>query len=90
MTIHEKLERLTRFASRSAVSKAAGFGTATLATTLARRSGVTTDMAAAFARVLGVDPAWLMDDRRSWPPLMVPDISERSESREANEPIRAA
>lgn len=69
MTIHDKIERLTRFASKGAISRAAGLGYTTLNAIVARKSAVTTKTAIALARVLGVDAGWLMDDAKGWPPV---------------------
>jgi len=71
MTIHEKIERLTQLSNRSAVSKAAGLGSSSLTTMLYRKSDVAASSAASLARVLGVDPGWLIDDTREWPPVRV-------------------
>lgn len=71
MTIHEKLTRLTRFGSKSAICKEAGLGITTLTNLLARKSNVTIGTAMALARVLQVDAGWLMNDGAPWPPVRV-------------------
>jgi plasmid maintenance system antidote protein VapI len=71
MTIHEKLERLTRLMNRKAVCEAAAIGPMTLGNILHRKSSVMAPTALALARVLGVDPGWLIDDSKGWPPVRV-------------------
>lgn len=67
MTIHQKLERLLRFSSKTAVSRAAGLGASTLGAILARKSDISVNSASSLACVLEVDAAWLMDDSAGWP-----------------------
>jgi hypothetical protein len=81
MTIHEKIDRLTKLANRRAVSKAAGLGSSTLGTILRRKAGITTTTATALARVLGIEVGWLVDDSQGWPPV-------RKEA-DAQEPVAA-
>jgi len=69
MTIHEKLDRLTQLMNRCKVSRVAGFKPQYLHVILKRHQVVTTSAAVAFARVLSVDLAWLVDDARDWPPV---------------------
>lgn len=71
MTIHQKLERLTEFSNLAAISKAAGLGTSTLNNMLVRKTDPSTRVVIGLARVLGVDPGWLVDDTREWPPVRV-------------------
>lgn len=74
MSIHEKLERLTRFCKKTVVSRAAGLGSGTLDAVLRRRTDVTTRTAIALAGVLSVDAGWLMDESKRWPPIRVEDM----------------
>ncbi|HUO07065.1 MAG TPA: helix-turn-helix transcriptional regulator [Phycisphaerae bacterium] len=67
MTLHEKLERLTETANRSAVSRKAGLPATTLNSMLARHSMPTVDTIVKLARALEVDVAWLIDDQKMWP-----------------------
>jgi hypothetical protein len=71
MTIHEKIERLTEFSSKSAVSSAAHLGPNFVGAVLRRRSAITTKAAVAIANVLEVDPGWLVDDSKGWPPVRI-------------------
>ena len=71
MTIHEKLERITRYSNRSALSRAAGLGPTTLSMILARRSEITVSTAVKLAKTLGVDLNWLVNPEAGWPPVRV-------------------
>ncbi|HUO10084.1 MAG TPA: helix-turn-helix transcriptional regulator [Phycisphaerae bacterium] len=71
MTVYEKLKRLTEFCNKSAISKAAGLSSSTLGSILANKPSITIPTAAALARVLRVDVAWLIDDSKGWPPVRV-------------------
>jgi len=68
MTFHEKISRLLVNMNRSAVSRASGVKLPTLQNYLVKRSLPNIDNAAKLARTLGVDPGWLIDDTRGWPP----------------------
>jgi transcriptional regulator with XRE-family HTH domain len=71
MTIHDKLARLLEIANRSAVCRKAGLSQPTLPNLLSRRSRPGVDTALKLARALGVDPGWLIDDSKGWPPIRV-------------------
>ncbi len=71
MTIHEKLDRLTRLHSRQAVSKAAGLYKGALTAILSRKSPISTQAAVGLARAMSVDVAWLIDDSKGWPPVRI-------------------
>jgi transcriptional regulator with XRE-family HTH domain len=76
MKPHEKLERLTRLMKQKQVSQAAGLGVTTLTNILRRKSSLAWKTAVSIARVLGVDPAWLMDESKGWPPVRVEELEE--------------
>lgn len=68
MTIHEKLRRLARNMKLASISREAGLAVSYLHNTLKDNRLPSVDSAARIARTLGVDPGWLIDDTRGWPP----------------------
>lgn len=83
MTIREKLARLTELANTSAVSRRAGLDRSTLWRILQGKSAPRVKALIALANALGVDPGWLIDPSRGWPPV-------RTESAGAAEPAKVA
>jgi hypothetical protein len=77
MTLHQKLERLTRFCSKRAVSVAAGLGPQYLYNALAEKNEISARSAFALARVLRVDVTWLLDPDQSWPPVRIESADDR-------------
>jgi transcriptional regulator with XRE-family HTH domain len=69
MTIREKLARLTELANKGAVSRRAGLDRSTLWRILQGKSTPRVEALVALAKVLGVDPGWLVDPSRGWPPV---------------------
>jgi transcriptional regulator with XRE-family HTH domain len=70
---HEKLRRLTLDHNRAAVCRRAGLSENSIHRILARKQTPRADVAARIARALGVDPGWLIDDNRGWPPGLLLD-----------------
>jgi hypothetical protein len=68
MTLHEKLARLTELSHKSAVSRRAGLHPTTLWRIIKTGQSPSVDVALALAKALCVDPGWLIDDARQWPP----------------------
>jgi transcriptional regulator with XRE-family HTH domain len=68
MTIHEKLAKLTESYQRSAVCRRAGLHPTTLWRILKTGQMPTVEVVLSLARTLGIDPGWLIDDSRGWPP----------------------
>lgn len=71
MTFREKLWRLTATHNRAAISRQAGLSDTYLNATLYRKSRISIKAAVALAKVLGVEPGWLMDDAQDWPPVRI-------------------
>ncbi len=71
MTIHDKLRQLLETANYTAVCRKAEIPQTTLHNMLARSSTPGIDTALKIARALSVDPGWLIDDTRGWPPVRV-------------------
>jgi transcriptional regulator with XRE-family HTH domain len=69
MSIHEKLARLTETYHRTAVCRRAGLHPTTLWRLLKSNQMPTVEVVLALSRTLGVDPGWLIDDHRNWPPV---------------------
>jgi transcriptional regulator with XRE-family HTH domain len=69
MGFHEKLRRLFKDMNMSAVCRRAGLKRVSVGNMLARESMPAVDTAAKLARALDVDPGWLIDDERNWPPV---------------------
>ena len=76
MTILEKLRRLTEDMHKSRVAKRAGLPATALSNYLNRGSIPSACIAARLARALGVDPGWLIDDTRGWPPVRIEQVDK--------------
>jgi DNA-binding XRE family transcriptional regulator len=71
MSIREKLLRLTELHNKAAVAHKAGIHPETFRAILKGRFQPSRETAVALAHALGIDPGWLVDDSRSWPPVRV-------------------
>jgi transcriptional regulator with XRE-family HTH domain len=72
MNIHGKLRSLLKNMNKSAVCKSVNLSVATLEGIIGeRRSIPNANTALKLARALGVDPGWLIDDSKGWPPVRV-------------------
>ena len=85
VTIHQKLERLTRHRNLSAISREIGRFPTYLSSTLNHKSGVSIKTAAALAKHLGVEAGWLIDDEQGWPAVLRTE-AEHSAQSEVNMP----
>lgn len=77
MTLHQKLERLTRDMNKAAVARRVGLKATTISDYLRYRWMPRADIAFKFAIALGVSADWLLDDAKGWPPerLERPDVA---------------
>jgi hypothetical protein len=89
MRAREKLERLTRLHNKSATSLAAGLGHQYLFNVLSGIHNLGARPAVALAKVLEVDPGWLLDDSRGWPPLRIEAGTDDRDRPHDPEPIAA-
>jgi len=71
MTFHEKLRRLLEDMNRTKVARRAGILPTNINNYLRRESVPGIDAALKLARALGIDPGWLIDDSKGWPPVRV-------------------
>jgi transcriptional regulator with XRE-family HTH domain len=82
MTISQKLEEVTKFMRKSSISRAVGLTPGGFTNILTGVSIPGSDTLLKIARVLNLDPGWLIDDSRSLPAVYV-------SPREIGSPIRA-
>jgi transcriptional regulator with XRE-family HTH domain len=68
MSIGEKLTKLLRLYRKGAIASEAGITTATLRTVIQGKHKPSMDTVLGLARVLNVDPGWLIDPTREFPP----------------------
>jgi len=71
MTIRKKIELLTQFANRRALSRAAGLHPNTITNILRSNGNIATSTTVRLARVMKVDIGWFADDSQEWPPIYV-------------------
>ncbi len=71
MTLQSKLARLMALYRKRAVAEAAGVSAMTLSNVLSGKHQPTVKTVFGLARVLGVDPGWLLDDAKGWPPVRI-------------------
>jgi transcriptional regulator with XRE-family HTH domain len=69
MTFHEKLQRLTEDMHKTKVSRRAGLSPTAISVYIDKKYTPGIGIAVRIARALGVDPGWLIDDAREWPPV---------------------
>ena len=70
MTITEKIKALMQDRRVNVVAARVGVHPITL-TSYSKGTIPGADVALKLARALGVDPGWLVDDSRGWPPVRV-------------------
>lgn len=90
MTITEKIKALMQDRRINVIAKRVGVHPITM-TSYSKGAIPGADVALKLARALGVDPGWLVDDSRGWPPVRVesptPPVSPAPQR--AHEPIAA-
>ena len=71
MTFQQKMQALMQDRKHSVVAKRVGVHPITLASYINHGAMPAANIAARIAKSLGVDPGWLIDDARDWPPIRV-------------------
>ncbi len=89
MTFHEKLNRLTQDMHKTKVSIRAGLAPTAISGYLDKGYMPGINIAVRIARALGVDPGWLIDDSKGWPPVRVeqPEDGDHAQGRSRHERI---
>ena len=82
MTFAEKLKRLLRDMNISAVARRS-CTSATAVHNYLNGSIPGIDIALRLARVLGVDPGWLIDDSKDWPPVRIDSSDAKDHHKKA-------
>jgi transcriptional regulator with XRE-family HTH domain len=72
MSVQNKLQRLTRLHNQNALARAAGISKSALRDALSGARKPHNGTLLALALALDVDPDWLADDSKSWPPVRNP------------------
>jgi transcriptional regulator with XRE-family HTH domain len=70
MTITQKIAALMQDRRQSVIAARVGIHPVTLSS-YSKGTIPGADVAAKLAQALGVDPGWLIDDSRGWPPVRV-------------------
>ena len=86
MDFFTKLSRLTELSNKSAICRRASLPPGAISQILRVRYIPGGDVILNLARVLAVDPGWLIDDRRGWPP----ERTEGQEGIESSQLVSAA
>jgi transcriptional regulator with XRE-family HTH domain len=71
MTFTEKLRRLTDDRVKQKISLRAGLPSTAISNYLSKGTIPNATTAVQIARALEVDPGWLIDDSKGWPPVRV-------------------
>lgn len=69
MTFQQKLRSLMRPYKQNAIAKRVGISPQSVNAYLSHGAIPSSDVAVRLADALGVDVAWLIDDRQKWPPV---------------------